>query len=183
MFFTEAGAVHEMHELSAKDQRQDALVKKIVAVECDPPVAVFCHNVPGHQAVQVKMGLKLLVPGVQDGPKSRGAAEFIFTKAQERLGSGGKQADEHEFLMILDYGIEFMRQGEDHMEVVDRQNFLLAFSQPPLSGHVLAFGAVAVSAGVISDAQTAAGVAAVHPAAQFSLTSRSVTAGSKPYQY
>ena len=51
------------------------------------------------------------------------------------------------------------------MEVVDRQDLLLAFGQPSLPGHMLAFGAVAVSTGVIGDAQAAAGVAAVHPAA------------------
>ena len=54
------------------------------------------------------------------------------------------------------------------MEVVDRQDLLLAFGQPALPGHVLTFGAVAVAAGVIGDAQAAAGVAAVHPAAQLS---------------
>jgi hypothetical protein len=54
--------------------------------------------------------------------------------------------------MIQDHGIEFMRQGEDHVEVVDRQDLRLAFGQPALAGHMLAFGAVAVSAGVIGDA-------------------------------
>jgi len=46
------------------------------------------------------------------------------------------------FFMIQDHGIEFMRQGEDHVEVVDRQ--ISACVWPASApGHMLAFGAVA----------------------------------------
>jgi hypothetical protein len=115
--------------------------------------------------VQVEVGLEFLAPGVQDGQKAWSTAELIFGKFQQGLGDGGEQAVEHQPFMIQDHGIELMRQGEDDMEVGNRQDLLFSFGQPSLAGHVLAFGAVAVSAGVIGDAQAAAGVAAVHPAA------------------
>jgi len=41
------------------------MIKKVVALEGDP--AFVGHNAPSHQAVQVKVGLEFLVPGVQDG--------------------------------------------------------------------------------------------------------------------
>jgi len=54
-----AGAVQELHELAAEDQRQCGLVKQVVALEGDPALAVVGYNAAGHQAVQVKMALSV----------------------------------------------------------------------------------------------------------------------------
>jgi hypothetical protein len=59
-----------------------------------------------------------------------------------------------------------MRQGKDDMKVADGQNLLFSFFQPLLARHVLAFGTVPVSAGVIGNAQNAAVIAAFNAAAE-----------------
>jgi len=116
-----------LHELAAEHQRERPLVKQVVALEADPALTAIGHNPCGHQAVQVEVGLEFLVPGVQDGQKARSAAELILGKFQQCLGDGGEQAVEHQPFVIQDHAIELMRQGEDHMEVWDRQDLLLAF--------------------------------------------------------
>jgi hypothetical protein len=61
-----------------------------------------------------------------------------------------------------------MGQCEDDMKVLERQNLILSFLQPPFAWHVLAFGAMAISAGMIGNAHSAAVVAAIDVAAQTS---------------
>ena len=68
--------------------------------------------------------------------------------------------------MAQDSAIELVGQSEDHMEVADREDLGFSLFKPSFSGHMLAFRAVAISAGVIGDAQGAAGIAALHPATQ-----------------
>ena len=59
-----------------------------------------------------------------------------------------------------------MREGKNEVEVVDWQDLFSSFGNPALSRYVLAFGTVPVSAGVIGDAQRAAGITALDAAAQ-----------------
>lgn len=54
-----------------------------------------------------------------------------------------------------------MRKGEHDVEVAGRKNFVLSFLKPSFPGHVLAFWAMAVSAGMIGDTHHAAPVAPV----------------------
>ena len=61
-----------------------------------------------------------------------------------------------------------MRQGKDDVEVTGRKNLVLSFLKPSFPGHVLAFGAMPVSARVIGDAQRAAVAAAIDVTAKAS---------------
>ncbi len=58
------------------------------------------------------------------------------------------------------------RQGEDDVEVADRQEIGLALREPCPRGRALALGAVPVAAGVVGDTQMAAVVAALDMAAE-----------------
>ena len=57
-------------------------------------------------------------------------------------------------------------QGEDHMEVRDRQQVGLALFEPGLSRLALTLGAVTVTAGVVAHRQTLTGLAAGDVAAE-----------------
>ena len=57
--------------------------------------------------------------------------------------------------------IERIGQGEHHMEIRDRQQLRLAGLYPVLSVFALAFRAVAVSTGIIADADIPTAVAGI----------------------
>ena len=52
----------KVNELAAEHQRQRLLVKQIVFFTWDPAVTVFRYGTAGDKAVQMKMGVELLVP-------------------------------------------------------------------------------------------------------------------------
>ena len=70
--------------------------------------------------------------------------------------------------MAASYGPETLGQGESEQEVRHRQEQALLLLQPLLGLPVLAFWAMTVSTGVISNAHSAAGIAAIDVAAQMS---------------
>ena len=59
-----------------------------------------------------------------------------------------------------------MWQGKDDMEVFEWENLVFSFFKPPFARHVLTFGTVAISAGVIDNADGAAVIAPLDMAAQ-----------------
>jgi hypothetical protein len=116
----------------------------------------------------VEVGVEFLVPAVQDGNKAQLAVHVIFTKGQKGFGCRGKQAVEHRCFIVQNSGVQFMRQGEDDMEVAGRQDLVFSFFKPTFSWHVLAFGAVPVPAGMVANAGQPAVVASLDMPAQAS---------------
>ena len=68
----------------------------------------------------MKMGIELLVPGVQRDDKTQFAAEGVFTEGQQRPGGGLEKDRQHHPFVVQHNGIERMGQGKDHMKVADR---------------------------------------------------------------
>ncbi len=65
-------------------------------------------------------------------------------------------------------GTELIRKRENDVEIGDRQEVLEPVVQPAVAKGRLAFGAVAVAAGIVGDALMAAGIAGVNMSAQVS---------------
>ncbi len=61
-----------------------------------------------------------------------------------------------------------MRHGKDDVEVAGRQNLVFSFRKPAFTRHMLAFGAMAIAAGMINNAHHAAMVAPIDMTAQIS---------------
>jgi hypothetical protein len=121
----------------------------------------------------MKMILEGLIPGVQDGDDAQGSTEATSAKLKQRFTDGFKKNPEHDLLIGEDQAVEIMRQGENQMKVSHRQKLTGLFFQPPGFAQGLAFGAVAVTAGVISRTFKAAHIAAIQVATQlFSPTER-----------
>ena len=59
-----------------------------------------------------------------------------------------------------------LRQGEDHMEVLDRQQLSGALLEPPRSGAAMALGAMAIAARAVRDLSVAALIALVEVTAE-----------------
>ena len=62
--------------------------------------------------------------------------------------------------------IEQVRDGEDHMKMMNGQQLLQALLQPPVPGGILALWAMAVPAGIINRLLESATLARLHMPAQ-----------------
>ena len=71
----------------------------------------------------MKMGLELLIPGMQHADKTYFSSQFLFPKSDQCLGYGLKQHIEHEGFVLQDEWIELMRQGKDAMEIGHGEHF------------------------------------------------------------
>ena len=80
-------------------------------------------------------------------------------------GGAEQQVVKDRLVLIGDRG-DFGRQGEAHVEVVDRQQIGLAGGEPVLRRRALTLGAMAVAARVVGDPAVAAILAALYVAAE-----------------
>lgn len=75
----------------------------------------------------------------------------IASDLQKRLGHSPKQ-EVVEFDLVLEYEcLQFMRQRENDVEITGRQKLPLSRRDPPLTRLILAFRAMAISAGVVGN--------------------------------
>ena len=107
-------------------------------------------------------------PAVEHGGDADAGAEVpgIGGDREQRLGRRAEQqVVDHRLVLIGDRG-DLGRQGEDHVEVADRQQIGLAGGEPILRRRALALGAMAVAAGVVGDPAVAAILAALDMTAE-----------------
>ena len=78
---------------------------------------------------------------------------------QHRLGRGAEEQVIDDSLVVVGDVGDLGRQGEDDVEVSDRQQVGLALGQPCARGGALALGTVPVAAAVIGDPPVAAALA------------------------
>ena len=135
-----------------------------------PRAPVRGQPTAGHNAVDVGVIQKVLPPGVQDTDEADLCAEMpgILAQFPEGLGNRPEQQIIQDPLIHDDQGIELCGDGEDDMEVLNRQEVLSSRLDPPLFLQSLALGAVAVPAGVVGDLDVPAVLAPVCMPAQSS---------------
>jgi hypothetical protein len=85
----------------------------------------------------------------------------VVGKFNDRFGNRTEKKIVHDLSVHGDQGIQFRRDGEDHMKIFNRQKIFTAGLDPFFLGQGLAFGTVPVPAGVIRYLQMAAVVALV----------------------
>jgi len=106
---------------------------------------------------------QILSPGMEDGKETDLGAEVsvITGDSQQSLGGATEQNAVNRFGVIQGNDRRLGRDGENHVEVLDRQEFGLPVLQPFCPGQILAFRAVTVAAGVIRDAKVLAVAASI----------------------
>src|SRR6266853_1934882 len=107
-------------------------------------------------------------PGVEHGGEADAGAEVpgIGGDGEQRLGRAAEQqVVDYRLVLIGDRG-DLGRQGEDKVEVADRQQIGLARGKPVPCRRALALGAMAVATGVVGDPAVAAILAALDMAAE-----------------
>lgn len=117
----------------------------------------------GHDAMHMRVVIEGLAPGMQHrGDADVGSQVFwIGRNRGQRLGRRRKQQAVDLGLVLIGDGADLGRQGEDNVEVGNRQQLGLARFQPRLRRPPLALGTVPIAAGVISDARVRTVLAAL----------------------
>ena len=112
---------------------------------------------------------QLLIPGVEDGGETQLAPKTMLGIGTKLLkgfrDTPEKQVVDH-LLVGQGQGVNFMRKGEDAVEVAHRQEFPLACRQPSGLGQGLALGAMAIAAGVVDRTLVVAGITLLQMATQ-----------------
>jgi len=94
---------------------------------------------------------EVLPPSVQNADTSYFCPEmfWVFGELCEGLGDRAEKKIVQDLAVHGDQGIEFRGEGEDHMEIRDGQEVLAVGLDPSFFPQGLAFGAMAIPAGVI----------------------------------
>src|SRR5262249_49602633 len=112
---------------------------------------------PGNDAMDVRMMLQGLAPGVEDHGHAEHGAKMpgIGRDGGERLG-GDRAGDRVDGSVLREGDLaDGRREREDDMKVWHWQQLGLPIREPLHPGQPLAFGTVTVAAGVVSDARCA----------------------------
>ncbi len=143
-------ALQEVEVFAAEDTGQSAHRKEEVPVGGTNPASTCGIEATRREhAVQVDVKGEVLAPGVKDRDHARLGTEVlrVASEGEQGLGRGPEQEIVDQVWMAKRDGIQQVRQGEDDVEVVDREKLLEASLEPSLLGQGLALGTVAVAAG------------------------------------
>ena len=155
-------------ELAAEQRTGDVNRKEEVRRRADPAATIAGEATAGNDAMQVWVIGELSGPGMQDGGDGELCAEpfRVAPELQQRGARAVEEQVEAAVRMTTAEWTQLGRQGEDDVEVVGRQQPLLAALQPTVRGQSLAFGAMSVAAGIVRRALEAALTAHVQMATE-----------------
>src|SRR6516164_1164425 len=139
------------HEFSAEDATEDQDRQEEVDGCGDPVLVIGRQASAGHHTMNVRMRLQGLSPGMQDAEEADLRTEMFGIGGQfQQGGCGGlEQESEQNFFVLPHQWNQGVRHAEDQMKIVHRQQLLLTFSEPLLTGMGLAFRTMPVPAGVV----------------------------------
>ena len=148
------GGLQVLEEQPAEQAREHAHRQEEAGPAGDPARAVEREAAARHDAMDVRMMVQVLAPGVEHGDDADLGAEMlgIGGDGAQRLGGGAEQ-DGVDRRLVLEGDLGHRRrQGEDDVEVRHRQQLGLRCGQPFGARQPLALRAMPVAAGVVGDA-------------------------------
>jgi hypothetical protein len=86
----------------------------------------------------------------------------IPTQCFNGFFTGSKQRVVHLFRILQAKHIQLMRQGKNHMKICDRQQVLFAGFYPSLPVCALAFGAMTITAGIVTYPKMTTAIALIY---------------------
>ena len=140
------------HELAPEDLRQGAFRKKPVVFAGDPVLAVRGQRSRGNDDMDVEMVQERLVPGMKKGHEAEFAAESVVrvrAELQQGFRDGFVQNVDCDFPVAENNRIQIVRDGEHVVEIFDRKYLALSLFKPAFLRHGLAFGTMAIPAGIV----------------------------------
>ena len=134
----------------------------------DPALVVGRQTTSRDHAMNVRMMLEVLAPGVEHAQEADLRAEMLGVgrNLQQSRGAGAEQEVVDDLLVLQSQPRKLVRQGEHDMHVADRQQFFAAFRQPLVASVGLALRAMPVAAGVERDGLMAASGTAIQVATE-----------------
>src|ERR1022692_3464294 len=113
----------------------------------DPAGAVGGKAAAGHDAMQVRMKMQVLTPGVQYGKKADGSAEVsgIGGNGEQGFGSGLKQDGIDLSRVLKRQATDLLGKSEHDVEIRNGQELRLPFGEPLGAGGGLALEATAIA--------------------------------------
>src|SRR5262249_14168449 len=119
----------------------------------DPGPSVWREPSPRHDAVNVWMMGQRLSPGMHNGGEADLGAKMlrIARYLLERLRCGFEQKAVDDLLVLVGNGGNLLRQREDRMEILDRQQIRLPCFQPRTCRRALAGGTMPIPATAVGD--------------------------------
>ena len=134
----------------------------------DPARAIRGQTAAWHHAVQMRVIQQVLAPRVQDRDTADFGTEVLRVGGNGAQGikAGMKQDGVERTLVLKGDRRDFLRDGEDNMEIGNRKQLGLSGLQPLRPRQALALRAVPVPATVVGDALMAARIAPLDMATQ-----------------
>ena len=113
----------------------------------DPAGAIGGESAAGHDAMQVRMKMQVLTPGVQHGKKADGSAEMsgIGGNGEQSFRSSLKQDGIDLSWVLKRKAADLLGERERDVEVGNGQQLCLPVGEPLGAGRGLALGAVAIA--------------------------------------
>src|SRR5262249_25937126 len=147
------GGFESGNELTAKEPAEHLDGKKKGAARGDPTGVVGGEAASGDYAVNVRMMMQALIPGMEHAEKADLCTKMmgIAGDLEQGLGTGVKQQAVDHALVLQGERRQFPRQGEDSMHVAGRQQFAFPRLKPVQAGGGLALGTVTVTTRVVRD--------------------------------
>jgi hypothetical protein len=145
------GSVKLGEELSAEEPTEETNREKEAVSTAEPALFVRTQASTGNDTMDMGMVVEVLAPGVQDRKTGDLCAEKfgVSAEGEQGLGNGAKENPVHGAAVAEREGRELLREGEHHVEVLDREEFLLALLEPEGSSRGLTLGAMPIAARVI----------------------------------
>ena len=155
-------------EFSAKDLPQHLHRQKELRSRVDPPRPIGRQAARRDHAVDMRVMLQALSPGVEDHQSTnrRAQAGRIRRDLQQRRGGGLKQEVVDDALIRQREPCQRFRYREDDVDVADRQELVLPRGHPGVPGGREALRAMPIPTAVVRECRLCALVAAIAVAAE-----------------
>src|SRR5665213_152753 len=150
-------------ELAAEDAAEHLDRKEEGAALRDPLGVTGCETAGGDHAVNVRMMLQSLVPGMEHAEEAdlRAKVSRIACDLKQSGGTGSEQQAVNQPLVLERQRSQFARQREHGMDVARGQQFAFALLEPADACVALALRAVPVAARVIGEGGVATAGASI----------------------
>ncbi len=113
----------------------------------DPAGAIGGEAAAGNDAMQVRMKMQVLTPGVEHGEKADGGAQMsgVGCNGEQSFGSGLKQDGVDLSRVLKRQAADLLRKSEHDVEVRNGQKLRLPLGEPLGAGRGLALRATAIA--------------------------------------
>jgi hypothetical protein len=162
------GGFQSVGELAAKHLAQHFHRQEEIVARVNPALVIGRKATGRDHAMDMRMDLQILSPGVQNAEESDLCAHVlgIGGDLQQSGGAGAEQKVVNDLLVLQRQPGEFVRKRKHDMYAAHRQQFFIAIGEPPIAGVGLSLWAMPRAAGVERGGFIAALATAIQMAAE-----------------